>query len=48
MPYLQHWYDPHLTWNETDYGNLTNLRIPSTRVWIPDVVLYNRYKISIF
>lgn len=39
---LQHWTDPHLTWNSSEYGGLTRLRIPSSRVWVPDIVLYNR------
>ena len=40
--FLQHWFDPHLSWNASEYGGLKSLRIPSTRLWIPDVVLYNK------
>ena len=40
--FIQHWTDPHLVWNSSEYGGLTRLRIPSNRLWVPDIVLYNR------
>ena len=40
---FQKWTDPHLVWNTTEYGGLSTVRIPSPRVWVPDIVLYNRY-----
>lgn len=30
-----------LTWDPNEYGNITVLRISSTRIWTPDVLLYN-------
>uniref|UniRef100_T1KI33 Neurotransmitter-gated ion-channel ligand-binding domain-containing protein n=1 Tax=Tetranychus urticae TaxID=32264 RepID=T1KI33_TETUR len=36
------WTDVNLTWNSSDYGGLTSLRIPSSRIWKPDLLLYNR------
>uniref|UniRef100_T1KYX4 Neurotransmitter-gated ion-channel ligand-binding domain-containing protein n=1 Tax=Tetranychus urticae TaxID=32264 RepID=T1KYX4_TETUR len=35
------WTDVNLTWNSSDYGGLTSLRIPSSRIWKPDLLLYN-------
>ena len=40
---LQRWNDPLLIWNSSDYGGVSTLRVPSSRVWIPDIVLYNRW-----
>ncbi|XP_019622602.1 PREDICTED: neuronal acetylcholine receptor subunit alpha-10-like isoform X1 [Branchiostoma belcheri] len=40
--WLRHyWYDEHLKWNSSDYGNITSIRLTSTNIWLPDIVLYN-------
>uniref|UniRef100_A0A7N8XHX1 Cholinergic receptor, nicotinic, alpha 10a n=1 Tax=Mastacembelus armatus TaxID=205130 RepID=A0A7N8XHX1_9TELE len=35
------WVDAHLKWNKNDYDGLDTIRIPSSYVWRPDIVLYN-------
>ncbi|KAM5228689.1 acetylcholine receptor subunit gamma [Ctenodactylus gundi] len=35
------WYDYRLRWDPQDYGGLWVLRVPSTMVWRPDIVLEN-------
>uniref|UniRef100_A0A8R1DHC1 Uncharacterized protein n=1 Tax=Caenorhabditis japonica TaxID=281687 RepID=A0A8R1DHC1_CAEJA len=35
------WNDFQLAWNPADYGNISNLHVPSDRVWLPDIVLFN-------
>ncbi|KAK6728704.1 hypothetical protein RB195_006007 [Necator americanus] len=35
------WNDFQLRWNPLDYGNISNLHVPSDRVWLPDIVLFN-------
>jgi nicotinic acetylcholine receptor, invertebrate len=35
------WVDYKLTWNPTDYGNITEIRLPYDKIWKPDVILYN-------
>ncbi|CAG0921526.1 unnamed protein product [Notodromas monacha] len=35
------WLDAGLVWNPSDYSNITVIRIPSGRVWKPDILLYN-------
>ncbi|XP_072177205.1 neuronal acetylcholine receptor subunit alpha-10-like, partial [Diadema setosum] len=35
------WRDEFMMWNPDDYGNITDLKITSNSVWMPDVVLYN-------
>ena len=38
----QVWMDAFLTWKKEDYDGLDTIRIPSSYVWRPDIVLYNR------
>ncbi|GFQ94997.1 neuronal acetylcholine receptor subunit alpha-6 [Trichonephila clavata] len=33
--------DDYLSWNPIEYGNLTKIRIPCEKIWLPDIVLYN-------
>ncbi|KAF7493101.1 Neuronal acetylcholine receptor subunit alpha-10 [Sarcoptes scabiei] len=37
----QEWIDEFLTWNSTEFGNITKIRIPCQNIWLPDIVLYN-------
>ncbi|XP_027027716.2 neuronal acetylcholine receptor subunit alpha-9-II-like [Tachysurus fulvidraco] len=39
----QTWYDAFLKWDKEEYDGLEVIRIPSSLVWRPDVVLYNKY-----
>ena len=36
------WQDTHLTWNTTDFGNISVIRLPFDVVWKPDIILYNK------
>ncbi len=38
----QVWVDAYLKWNKDDYDGLDTIRIPSSYVWRPDIVLYNK------
>ena len=29
-----------MVWNPTEYGNLTEIRLPSAELWIPDILLF--------
>ncbi|XP_064474752.1 neuronal acetylcholine receptor subunit alpha-10-like isoform X2 [Ornithodoros turicata] len=37
----QEWSDEYLVWDPVEFGNLTKLRIPCDKIWLPDIVLYN-------
>ncbi|XP_035483384.2 neuronal acetylcholine receptor subunit alpha-5 [Scophthalmus maximus] len=37
----QEWSDMKLRWNPDDYLGITTIRVPSNRLWLPDVVLYD-------
>ncbi|XP_035522391.1 neuronal acetylcholine receptor subunit alpha-9-like [Morone saxatilis] len=37
----QVWMDYYLSWKKEDYDGLDTIRIPSSYVWRPDIVLYN-------
>ncbi|KAK6169108.1 hypothetical protein SNE40_020223 [Patella caerulea] len=39
--YNYNWKDVLLTWKPSEYDNITDIRIPSTRIWLPDILLYN-------
>lgn len=41
--FSQQWKDVNLQWNPDDYGGIKKIRIPSTDIWRPDLVLYNKY-----
>ena len=44
----QEWQDQKLTWNPSEYGNVKRLYVPSDKIWLPDIVLYNRLALSEF
>ncbi|KYN32882.1 Neuronal acetylcholine receptor subunit alpha-7, partial [Trachymyrmex septentrionalis] len=35
------WNDVNMRWNVSDYGGVRDLRIPPSRLWKPDVLMYN-------
>ncbi|XP_066196339.1 neuronal acetylcholine receptor subunit alpha-10 [Sylvia atricapilla] len=39
----QTWLDAHLTWDKDEYGGIDSIRIPSSYVWRPDIILYNKW-----
>ncbi|XP_019722182.1 neuronal acetylcholine receptor subunit alpha-3 [Hippocampus comes] len=40
--WLRHiWNDYKLKWNPKDFGGVESIRVPSNRIWKPDIVLYN-------
>lgn len=43
LSHIQQWKDVNLLWNPDDYGGIKKIRIPSTDIWKPDLVLYNKY-----
>uniref|UniRef100_A0AAY4EDZ2 Cholinergic receptor nicotinic alpha 9 subunit n=1 Tax=Denticeps clupeoides TaxID=299321 RepID=A0AAY4EDZ2_9TELE len=38
----QTWHDAYLKWDKEEYDGLEVIRIPSSLVWRPDIVLYNK------
>lgn len=38
----QAWIDHHLRWNTSEFAGIKVIRIPYTRVWRPDLILYNK------
>lgn len=43
-PSHQEWNDYKLRWRPSDYDNVTSIRVPSELIWVPDIVLYNKYE----
>ncbi|XP_055352219.1 acetylcholine receptor subunit alpha-type acr-16-like isoform X2 [Paramacrobiotus metropolitanus] len=35
------WRDSRLTWEPQEHHNITAVRLPADRVWLPDITLYN-------
>ncbi|KAL3319958.1 hypothetical protein Ciccas_001362 [Cichlidogyrus casuarinus] len=35
------WQDQHLKWEPKDFGGIEYVNIPTSKIWIPDVTLYN-------
>lgn len=40
---FQEWNDYKLKWNPDDYGGVDTLHVPSEHIWLPDIVLYNKW-----
>ncbi|KYQ59602.1 Neuronal acetylcholine receptor subunit alpha-7 [Trachymyrmex zeteki] len=40
-PSVFEWNDVNMRWNVSDYGGVRDLRIPPSRLWKPDVLMYN-------
>ncbi|XP_065051212.1 neuronal acetylcholine receptor subunit alpha-5-like [Rhopilema esculentum] len=38
---IMRWVDPQLQWNPRNYNGTDIVNIPSSKVWTPDIVLYN-------
>lgn len=38
---FQEWNDYKLTWTPSQYGGIDVVEIPSSDIWVPDIVLYN-------
>uniref|UniRef100_H2Y601 Uncharacterized protein n=1 Tax=Ciona savignyi TaxID=51511 RepID=H2Y601_CIOSA len=47
----QVWVDERLSWQPTEYENITKVQLPSDMIWLPDIVLYNNadgtYEVSL-
>ncbi|XP_046582842.1 neuronal acetylcholine receptor subunit alpha-10-like isoform X2 [Haliotis rubra] len=39
--YQYEWQDVLLAWKKEEYDNITDIRIPSDKIWLPDILLYN-------
>ena len=37
----QFWFDHKLVWEPEEFGGVDMLHVPSTHIWLPDIVLYN-------
>ncbi len=40
---LQSWTDVNLKWNPWEHGGTKLLVIPAAKIWLPDIILYNKY-----
>ena len=39
---LQEWTDANMRWNESEYNNVKDIRVPPGQLWKPDILMYNR------
>ncbi|NXW38055.1 ACHA7 protein, partial [Phaetusa simplex] len=37
------WVDVYLSWDQYEYPGVQNLRFPADQIWVPDILLYNRF-----
>lgn len=42
----QYWFDYQLQWEQARYGGISAFRISSAKIWKPELVLLNMYKIE--
>ena len=43
QPNMQEWKDEVLNWNPADYGGIEEINIHSGYIWVPRLLLYNKY-----
>lgn len=36
------WKDFQMTWNPVNYGGIKQIRVSPDKVWLPDIVLFNK------
>ena len=41
--YTQKWTDEYLQWDPDNYEGIDFVKLPSHRIWMPDIELYNTY-----
>ena len=46
--FYQEWTDEKLVWNISLFNGITKIRIPCDFIWLPDIVLYNRFVNMLF
>lgn len=46
--FAQEWQDHKFQWDPAEYGGVTELYVPSEHIWLPDIVLYNKYAPYLF
>lgn len=45
--WLEHeWQDHKFKWDPSEYGGVTELYVPSEHIWLPDIVLYNKWVLN--
>jgi len=35
------WFDEYLQWNPADYNGIERIQLPPSKVWVPDIFLFN-------
>lgn len=40
------WMDPELTWDPSDFGGLTSMRVSGSLIWKPDIKLFNSHALK--
>jgi nicotinic acetylcholine receptor, invertebrate len=38
---MQEWNDILLVWDKDKFGGVDTVRVPPSKIWTPDIVLYN-------
>lgn len=44
LTYIQKWTDYRLVWDPADYEDVEMLYVPAENIWLPDIVLYNKWE----
>lgn len=45
---IQKWRDAFLSWNSTDYGGITEIKLRQKDIWKPDIILDNPYVLYVY
>ena len=45
---FQRWENHLLRWNKSKFGEIDRIHVEAKRVWVPDILLYNKLVVLIF
>ena len=40
--FFQKWTDFQMQWNPKDYDGISQIRVAPDKIWLPDIVLFNK------
>ena len=46
--YFQQWENEFLTWNASNYGDVSRIHFAPEEIWVPDIALFNKWEYTTY